>query len=100
MWPPPQFLRNQLCLLLVRHRGLQARRENSKAPQEEKDERPLASDASTKLSGSRNQLRKNTTGLVYEALGPLSIGCFEAPQTLRPWGKFPFWPHLGSPGGR
>ena len=55
-----------------------------------------ASEASRKFSVIGNQLRKNAAGLLYKAPGPLSIGCVEAPWTLRPWGSCSLPPLIGS----
>ena len=49
--------------------------------------RPPASEASRRFLGPRNKLWKITAVLLYEAPKPWNIVCYEAPWTLRPWGK-------------
>ena len=68
----------------------------SEARGQKRKMRLLESEANRKFLESRNWLRKNTVGSLYETPRLWSIGWYKAPWSLRRWDKLPPAPFLAA----
>ena len=61
----------------------------SEVPGQKRKMRLLESEANRNFLESRNRLRRDTVGSLYETPRPWNIGWYKAPWSLRPWEKLP-----------